>query len=72
MEFSLTDEQKLLQDSVERFVAEQYGFERHREIAASDDGFSRECWSQFAELGWLAVALPEAHGGLGPSRQPWR
>jgi len=61
----LTDEQSMLQDSVLRFVENEYSFEARRKLAASDDGFSRAHWKQFAELGWLAMPIPEDHGGLG-------
>lgn len=65
MDFNLREDQQLLKDSVERFVRENYGFERRQAIAESDDGFDRRVWSEFAELGWLGMALPEDHGGLG-------
>ncbi len=67
MDFTLSDEQKLLQESVGRFVEREYGFATRQKLAASEDGFSREIWAKFAELGWLALALPEADGGLGGS-----
>jgi alkylation response protein AidB-like acyl-CoA dehydrogenase len=65
MTSELTDEQSMLRESAQRFVANEYGFEARRALAASEEGFSRAHWQQFAELGWLAMALPEAHGGLG-------
>jgi len=67
MDFSLNDEQKLMADSVQRFVRQQYEFEKWRQLAKTDLGFSRENWAQMAELGWLGVALPEEAGGLGGS-----
>lgn len=67
MDFTLSDEQKLLQESVERFVDNDYPFQTRRDLAASDLGFGRDNWSTFAELGWLAAPLPEDHGGLGGS-----
>ena len=65
MDTTLTEEQNLLRDSVLRFVGNEYDFEARRALAASDEGFSRKHWATFAELGWLAMPLPEAHGGLG-------
>ena len=65
MDFSLSEEQQLLKDSVDRFVREEYELEKRRKLVASDDGFSRDNWAKMAELGWLAVALPEEHGGIG-------
>ena len=65
MDFSLSEEQQLLKDSVDRFVREAYEFETRRRLAASADGFSRDNWAKMAELGWLGVAVPEAYGGVG-------
>lgn len=65
MDFSLSEEQQLLKDSVDRFVREEYELDTRRKLVASDEGFSRDNWAKMAELGWLAVALPEEHGGIG-------
>ncbi|MFQ5956038.1 MAG: acyl-CoA dehydrogenase family protein, partial [Kiloniellales bacterium] len=64
MHLALSAEQKLLQDSVERFIDKEYPFPKRRELVASPDGFSREFWAKFAELGWLGIAVPAAYGGL--------
>jgi len=53
--------QRLLRESVERFVEREYPFDRRRALAASPEGFSRETWGCFADLGWLAAPLPEAY-----------
>ncbi|MFQ5348491.1 MAG: acyl-CoA dehydrogenase family protein [Rhodothalassiaceae bacterium] len=65
MDFALSEEQRLLRDSAERFVRENYPFEKRRAMAASEEGFSREHWRQMAELGWLMLPFPEDDGGLG-------
>ena len=65
MDFSLTEEQQLLKDSVDRFVRENYEFETRSKTAATSEGFTDDNWKQMAELGWLAVALPEEFGGIG-------
>lgn len=65
MDFSLSDIQQQLQDSVLRFVREQYPFETWRKVVATEKGFKDENWKQMAELGWLGVAIPEDFGGLG-------
>ena len=65
MNFSFTEEQRLLRESVDRFVAAEYPFETRRAAAASEDGFSREHWQKFAELGWLGLGIPEEAGGVG-------
>lgn len=65
MDFSFSDEQRQLNDSVERFVRDRYPFDQWKKIAASDAGYSEDNWRQMAELGWFAMPLPEEHGGLG-------
>lgn len=67
MNFNLDSEQQILQDSVHRFVERAYGFDARASLVAAGKGGSAANWSTFAENGWLAAALPEAHGGLGGS-----
>ena len=69
LSFDLTDEQQLLKDSVERFIERSYPFDKRRASSKTDEGFSRAHWKQFAELGWLAVGLPEDQGGFGGARE---
>lgn len=64
MDFNLSDEQLMLRDGVERYMREEYGFEARRKLAQSEEGFSREHWRQYAELGWLGLSLPDDVGGL--------
>ena len=64
MDFSLSEEQTMLADSVGRFIETDYDFETRQKIADGDPGFSNEMWQTFAELGWTAVPFPEADGGL--------
>jgi pimeloyl-CoA dehydrogenase small subunit len=65
MDFDLTDEQRLLKDSVDRLVADQYQFEQRKKYMAEPDGWSRAVWQQYAELGLLGLPFAEAHGGFG-------
>jgi alkylation response protein AidB-like acyl-CoA dehydrogenase len=65
MDFDLTKEQEQLADTVQRFVAREYGFETRKAIRKSADGFSREVWAKLAELGLLGILVPEEYGGLG-------
>jgi pimeloyl-CoA dehydrogenase small subunit len=65
MDFSFTEEQILLRNSVQRFVQDRYSFEARKAIIASDSGWSSDCWRAFAELGLLAVPFSEEHGGVG-------
>ncbi|HBQ00966.1 MAG TPA: pimeloyl-CoA dehydrogenase small subunit [Gammaproteobacteria bacterium] len=67
MDFSYTDVQQMLQDSVQKFVQKSYDFDTRNTILNSDKGFSDENWQLFAELGWLAVPFSEEDGGLGGS-----
>ena len=65
MDFSFSDEQTLLQESVSRFITNDYGFESRQKHSRSDAGNSLENWQNFAELGWLGVPFSENHGGFG-------
>jgi alkylation response protein AidB-like acyl-CoA dehydrogenase len=65
MDLTLSDEQRLLRESADRFVKETYTADHRRRIAADPLGFSADLWKQFAELGWLALPIAEADGGLG-------
>ena len=64
MNFTFTEEQRLLEDTVRRFVTRDYTFEKRRDIIASRSGWSRDVWRLFADLGLLALNVPEEHGGL--------
>jgi len=65
MTFALSEEQQMLKDSVDRFVAQDYGFDVRRALAESDLGYSAGNWKTFAELGWLSVPFAEENGGFG-------
>jgi alkylation response protein AidB-like acyl-CoA dehydrogenase len=65
MNFAPSEEQRLFAASIERFVARDYTFEARRRIVASHDGYSRDVWAAFAELGLIGVAIPAEYGGLG-------
>ena len=64
MDFNYTDEQNALRDTLSRFIAKDYPFEARRALAKSADGFSRDHWKQFADLGLLALPFPEDFGGM--------
>src|SRR3954453_3443890 len=65
MDLTLSEEQRLLRESVDRFVSETYTPELRRRAAGEPLGFDQSIWKQFADLGWLALPIAEAHGGLG-------
>jgi alkylation response protein AidB-like acyl-CoA dehydrogenase len=65
MDFSFNEIQAMLDDSIEKFIANDYDFEKRQKYAASDKGYSREVWQTFAELGWTSVPFSEEDGGFG-------
>ncbi len=65
MDFSFTEEQTLLRNTVQRFIEDNYDFDTRCKIVASEDGWRPDYWQQLAELGVLAVPFEEEHGGLG-------
>jgi alkylation response protein AidB-like acyl-CoA dehydrogenase len=64
VDFSLSEEQVLLRDSVDRYVREHCGVERHRRLSAAEPGFDRDTWRQFADLGWLSIPFSSELGGV--------
>jgi alkylation response protein AidB-like acyl-CoA dehydrogenase len=67
MDLTLSDEQRLLRESADRFVNETYNADHRRKAANEPLGFSPAIWKQFADLGWLALPIGEDFGGLGGS-----
>ena len=68
MEFDLTDDQRMLVDTVSSFVKKESPVERFRKLRDEDGiGYSRDVLRKMGELGWLAVPFSEADGGLGGS-----
>ncbi len=65
MDFSFSEEQQLLRDALERFVAREYAFEKRCAIVRSAEGFSREVWGQLGEMGLLGLTIPQQHDGFG-------
>ncbi len=67
MQLQLTEDQRLLRDSLDRFLADRYGFEQRRAHQRQAAGYNREIWSAFAELGLLGLLLPAEQDGFGGS-----
>ncbi|MFT7525522.1 MAG: alkylation response protein AidB-like acyl-CoA dehydrogenase [Arenicella sp.] len=65
MNFEFNEEQKMLKESMQRWFQDNYSFDQRQVIAQSNDGFSRDNWQTFAELGWLSIPFSETHGGFG-------
>lgn len=67
MDFSLTEEQTALKDSLGKFIDRDYTFDDRWKIIKSPEGWSRAHWNQLAEIGLMALPVAEADGGLGGS-----
>jgi alkylation response protein AidB-like acyl-CoA dehydrogenase len=65
MDFDYTEEQRLLQESIGRFLEKNYDFETRRAIIDSRIGFSPTAWEGLAGLGLLGVNIPQEHDGFG-------
>ncbi|MFT6490544.1 MAG: pimeloyl-CoA dehydrogenase small subunit [Parvibaculaceae bacterium] len=65
MDFSFTEEQTLLRNMVQGFLQDKYDFETRRKIVSSDEGWRKDYWQEWAELGLLAAPFSEEQGGLG-------
>jgi alkylation response protein AidB-like acyl-CoA dehydrogenase len=67
MDFALSEEQIMLRDGAARYLTEHYSFDQRRRLLERDGGFSESQWRQFADMGWVALPIPEDCGGLGGS-----
>lgn len=65
MDFKLSEEQQMLQDTAARLVRDAYPFDKREGFSQSERGYSVEFWRQLGELGLTSVSLPESHGGFG-------
>lgn len=67
MNFTHTEDRRMLADSLNRFVSEQYGIEHRNQLAYGAEGHSPELYAQFAELGAIGALFSEDVGGFGGS-----
>src|SRR5215510_12286305 len=65
MDFDLSEEQRLLRDSVGRLLADHYTFDKREGYLSEPEGWSRALWTQYAELGLLGLPFAEQYGGFG-------
>ena len=65
MDFNLTEERQMLQDTLRRYLSDKYGTETRNKIIDSEPGMSGEIWTGLAELGVLGALFTEAQGGFG-------
>ena len=66
MDFNLTQEQTMLGDSLRRYLSKSYTLPARNKAIAEPNGYSATHWQALAEMGVLALNVPEAHGGLAP------
>ncbi|PJG50343.1 pimeloyl-CoA dehydrogenase small subunit [Bradyrhizobium forestalis] len=65
MEFDLSDEQRILKESVDRLLGDTYSFEQRHNYMKEKGGWSRAIWGRLAEQGLLGLPFREADGGFG-------
>ena len=65
MNFLFSEEQMLLQESMAKFIENDYTFEHRQENLLSTEGYSLSDWTTFAQLGWLGVTFDQEYGGFG-------
>ena len=65
MDFELSEEQRLLRESLTRLLADRYSFELRNRYRALPGGFDLAVWRAYADMGLTALNVPEVHGGLG-------
>jgi pimeloyl-CoA dehydrogenase small subunit len=65
MDFDLSEDQRLLKDSVDRLIADQYQFEQRKKYMREPAGYSTVMWDQITELGLLGLPFEETIGGFG-------
>lgn len=64
MEIDFNKEQKLIRTSAREFLQAEFPKDIVRELEESDEGYSAELWQKMAELGWMAMNIPEEYGGM--------
>jgi len=64
VKFSLSQEQTILKDTVEKFVQDRYGANQRRQYRSAPHGYSLDNWRGLAELGLLGLPFSDADGGL--------
>ena len=64
MDFSFSEEQTLLRNTIQSFIQDNYDFDKRQAIVKSEEGMKQENWKQFAELGLLGLPFSEEDGGL--------
>jgi len=67
MDFHFTEEQKILQKTARNFLQSESPSSFVLEMEADEMGYRPELWNKMAELGWMALIIPEEYEGVGGS-----
>ncbi len=65
MDFALSEERRMLVETLERYLRDRYPIETRHAASASENGYSREVWEALAELGAVGAMFPADAGGFG-------
>ena len=65
MDFNFTEDQIALKDMINKYLTDNYDFQKRRDIANGAQPFDKDFWAQAADMGWLALPFAEDKGGLG-------
>ncbi len=65
MNIQLNEEQKLISESVNKYIVENYLFDKRAKILDGQDSYSKKIWQDFCQLGWLGLPFSDTYGGLG-------
>jgi len=65
MDFNLTEERQMLQDTLRRYLSDKYTTAARNKILDSDEGMSADIWAGLAELGVIGALFTEEEGGFG-------
>ena len=65
MNFQLTDERRMLQETLQRFLQDKYNHESRRALLAAGEAYDTELFGELADLGVLAALFDETAGGFG-------
>jgi 3-oxocholest-4-en-26-oyl-CoA dehydrogenase beta subunit len=65
MDFGLNEQQEMLQKAARDFLSNEYSDKMITQMAQDEKGYTPELWNKMAELGWMALSIPEEYGGIG-------
>src|SRR5213080_5065090 len=65
MDFDLSEEQRLLKESIDGLLTDSYDFDARKKYQKEKGGWSKAVWSKLAEQGLLGLPFAEADGGFG-------